>query len=194
MPLTKENMLKVNALVKEGRVDAARVLLESLDGDKAAAALVKLNAAYPPTPTPKKRTAVTETPSAAAPIDEMEPIKTAIREKRFDDAEALLILSHHPEAEMLRQRLGQIRGTSRAAPPAKVKKPLSTAATIRRTVIVGLLIFVCIAAVSLYSDYKRRDEELAHKLKIEFALDDVCFEVYWEEYFDKWGASRFNAA
>lgn len=47
MPLTKENMQTVNALVKEGRINEARRLLRGLDGEKAAAALVKLNERYP---------------------------------------------------------------------------------------------------------------------------------------------------
>lgn len=47
MPLTKANMETVNALVKAGRIDQARARLSSLEGDKAKAALSKLNARYP---------------------------------------------------------------------------------------------------------------------------------------------------
>lgn len=49
MSLSKENMNKVNQLVKAGRVDEARTLLSGLKGPTAEAALAKLNERYPPT-------------------------------------------------------------------------------------------------------------------------------------------------
>jgi hypothetical protein len=47
---------------------------------------------------------------AVPPSDDIAPIKQAILEKRYEDAEAMLILSDHPDAEKLRERLAAIRG------------------------------------------------------------------------------------
>jgi hypothetical protein len=69
------------------------------------------------TPAPAAKSSITkpkkELPTALRLNDDendIEAIKLAIREKRYDDAEALLVLSDHPEADKLRDRLGAIRG------------------------------------------------------------------------------------
>jgi hypothetical protein len=114
-------MEQVDQLIGAGNIGAARNLLRSLDDPRAVKALEKLNRKYPPetaaAPLPPLKP---KSPPATAPArvelppalrqDEMEEIKEAIREKRYDDAEALLVLSDHPDAEKLRDRLTAIRG------------------------------------------------------------------------------------
>jgi len=47
MPLTKDDLEAVKALVNAGRIEEARALLAGIDGDRAQAALVKFNERYP---------------------------------------------------------------------------------------------------------------------------------------------------
>src|SRR5688572_13509963 len=110
--MTRDDVDALNTFVKAGRIDEARALLMRLDGEKAAAALKRLNDRYPlvaKTTKPAPRPANNDLP-AELRLDEMDEIKQAIREKRYDDADALLVLSDHPEAAKLRERLAQIRG------------------------------------------------------------------------------------
>lgn len=121
--MTRADMEQVDQLIGAGNIGAARNLLRSLDDPRALKALEKLNRKYPPetasSPLPPLKP---KSPPATAParvelppalrLDEMEEIKEAIREKRYDDAEALLVLSDHPDAEKLRDRLTAIRGGS----------------------------------------------------------------------------------
>lgn len=133
MPLTQADKQQIDEYINSNQPHLARAVLEGHlrqepYDEKARKVLGKLNTRYPaasvpptfePIPTPKaKRTAtnLTTQPPARAAVsvpaaDDMAPIKQAIVEKRFDDAEALLILSDHPDAEKLRERLALIRGS-----------------------------------------------------------------------------------
>lgn len=120
MPLTRADREQVDAYIQNNQPHLARLILEDhlkvepFD-ELARKALKKINARYPaaspsiPPSSPPPR-ASSPKPITAAPEDEITEIKRAIREKRYDDAEALLVLSDHPEAEKIRVRLASIRG------------------------------------------------------------------------------------
>lgn len=114
MPMTRDDVDALNTFVKAGRIDEARALLESLGGEKAAASLKRLNDRYPPVikaARPAPRAISNDLPPELRlddEPDEMEQIKTAIREKRFDDARAMLVLNDHPDADKMLARLSQL--------------------------------------------------------------------------------------
>lgn len=140
MPLTNAEKQQVDEYLKSNRPNLARVMLQDYLKDNpfdesARKVLAKINKLHPPTsstPTPAfSMPAPSPTPAparklqsdvlpkitpkptpthAASDENDIEAIKQAIREKRYDDAEALLVLSDHPDADKLRDRLGAIRG------------------------------------------------------------------------------------
>jgi hypothetical protein len=202
--MTRADMEQVDQLVGAGNIAAARYLLQSLDDPRAIKALEKLNRKYPPetvaTPPPLLKP---KSPPVSSParvdlppelrLDEMEEIKEAIREKRYDDAEALLVLSDHPDAEKLRDRLTQIRGKPMHA-PKKAKKPLTTGAKVRRVVLVVLLVVVGIMGITTYQNYKRDSDAFAKELNIELSMFRVCFDAFYDDHYDRLGSERFRAA
>ena len=106
----------IRIMIKNHEFDKARMSLEVLGGAKAQKWIDEINERHLPiklSPTRPAKTKRDELPPELR-LDEMDEIKEAIREKRYDDAEALLILSDHPEAEKLRNRLEAIRGGSKA--------------------------------------------------------------------------------
>lgn len=151
------------------RPNLARVMLEThLKQDpfdeEARKALAKINKLFPVTTTPppislpvakpspvSKTTSVAvarpaaflpDTPvSAPAADSEIETIKAAIRERRYEEAESLLILSDHPEADKLRERLAAMRpvGVSREKAKREDELPDMTG---KLSITVFLLIFL----------------------------------------------------
>lgn len=135
MPLTQADKQQVDSYIQSGQPHLARAVLEGHlreepYDEKARRVLGKINTLYPAaaqppiTPTAKPPAAIKRTQTnletvaparAAASVpttDDMAEIKKAFIEKRYDEAEALLLFSNHPDAEMLRERLMKIRGGS----------------------------------------------------------------------------------
>jgi hypothetical protein len=120
--LTRADKEQIDAYINSGQVHLARRMLEESDDPKAAQVLTKLNQKYPPSaapsftpPPPLARPAAplkAQSPAPTAAADDMEDAKRAIREKRYDDAEALLILSDHPDAPKLLERLAIVRSST----------------------------------------------------------------------------------
>jgi hypothetical protein len=153
--MTKADMEQVTQLMDAGNIRAARNLLQSLDDPRALKALEKLNRLHPAVPAPALGTPKQKPPPArgdttrtALPpelrLDEMDEIKEAIREKRYDDAEALLVLSDHPDAEKLRDRLSAIRGGGSALKVKRVYEAEEKDLTAKFQITFFLLIFLTV--------------------------------------------------
>lgn len=133
MPLTPADKQQVDNYLKSNQPHLAKVLLERHLKDEpfdesARKVLGKIKARYPEpttpppaftTPAPIRQTTPAPAikpkkelpPTSFTPTDEndMEAIKALIRDKRYDDADALLVLSDHPDADKLRERLAALR-------------------------------------------------------------------------------------
>lgn len=201
MPLTQADKIQIDEYVKNGQIHNARRMLEEDGSAQAMAVLEKLNKRYPPqantgfdksvvSPAPRHappiaRAALPVPPVVTKPnlvempselrLDEMDEIKLAIREKRYDDADALLVLSDHPDAEKLRDRLSQIRGgsgASRAKPhlPSMTIASLSTPSSIRRIAIGVLVVVVLILGLVVV-------QRLSRDSMIRSNLYDACMKL-----------------
>ena len=106
----------IRIMINNHEFDKARMYLEALGGAKAQKWIDDINERHPPIKV--AQSVAYKSKNISLPpelrLDEMDEIKEAIREKRYDDAEALLILSDHPDAEKLRNRLQAIRGGGKA--------------------------------------------------------------------------------
>lgn len=131
MPLTRADKIQIDEYIQTGQIHNARRMLEdNRDDPQAAKALEKFNLKYPPTATrsspmpaaPRPVVPVKESPAFASPTltdlapdmprDEMTDVRLAIKERRYDDARALLILSDHPDADKMLNRLSTLGGSS----------------------------------------------------------------------------------
>lgn len=129
MPLTRADMEQIDAYIKAGDIRLARRMLEdNQDDPRAVKALVKFNQQHPPQSPPVHRPApvmpprVPTAPVLASPTltdlapdlprDEMADVRIAIKERRYDDARALLVLSDHPDADKMLERLSHLGGGS----------------------------------------------------------------------------------
>lgn len=168
MPLTRADKEQIDTYIQTNQPHLARIVLEDhlkqepFD-EPARKALGKINARYPLPPALAKATAsvkaaapIKATAPTPAPIkpprsempaalklddDEIPTIKRALLEKRYDDAEALLIVSDHPDAERLRERLIQMRGGIGGGEKAKRDEPMPDF-TGKLTLVIFLLIFL----------------------------------------------------
>jgi hypothetical protein len=132
MPLTRADRIQIDEYIQAGQIHNARRMLQESDDPKAAAALAKLNQQYPPTATrPVPPPAIAPTPVKAKvppvlasptltdlapdmPHDEMTDVRLAIKERRYDDARSLLVLSSHPDADKMLERLSHLGGGEKA--------------------------------------------------------------------------------
>jgi hypothetical protein len=133
----------IQIMIKNHEFDKARMHLEALGGPKAQKWIDEINERHPPIKL-SSLTASKSTREELPPelrLDEMDEIKEAIREKRYDDAEALLILSDHPEAEKLRHRLAAIRG-GRRLKTVYVKEEPDFTGKLALSIILLLLMFI----------------------------------------------------
>lgn len=173
--MTRGDVDALNMFVKAGRIDDARALLEGLEGEKAANALKRLNERYPSAI--KASQPVKPVRNELSPelrLDGMDEIKQAIREKRYADADALLVLSDHPDAEKLRTRLFQIRGSQGVAValPA-ARNPLDMGSTVRRVIIAFLVLAVIGVGGTLFVLQQKEKAERPEKIY------DQLFAVCW---------------
>lgn len=133
MPLTRADQIQIDEYIQTGQIhNARRMLQENQDDPRAVKALAKFNQKYPsnathPVPTPAARrpaaVPVKAAPAFASPTltdlapdipsNEMTDIRLAIKESRFDDARAMLILSDHPDADKMLERLSHLGGTEK---------------------------------------------------------------------------------
>ena len=193
MPLTRADKIQIDEYIQTGQIHKARRMLEDDDSPQAKKALEKLNLRYPPNATPSAAPdKPTPPPAAFAPTltdlapdvrkDEMEDVRQAIREKRYDDAEALLILSDHPDAEKLRGRLAQIRGKPMTA--QKIKPPVNQASQTRRVILVALVVVLLGMCGLTYANLRRQSDEANRQLGMRYDIQDVCYEVFRDDYPD----------
>jgi hypothetical protein len=183
--MNQADIQQINDAIKNGNINAAKRLLREADDPRAAAMLDKLNKKYPTQHTgtlpPPKSTAFPMTKaSAPAPLpvkpkvkaapdrfanvdtipspDDMAPIKLAILEKRYDDAESLLILSDHPDAEKLRERLASVRSSGGGKTKTIIveeQKDFSTRLTITSFLLFFFTIFGLVALSIYLPDAKK---------------------------------------
>lgn len=118
--MSQEQFEAVKDLIQRKQIDKARMILEGIDTPKARRWLTELDKRPSlAAPSSTHTTPARVTPDHSMPdtlqLDEMDEIKLAIREKRYADADALLILSDHPDATKLRERLAQTRGAGTPA-------------------------------------------------------------------------------
>jgi hypothetical protein len=133
MPLTRADKLQIDEYISTGQIhNARRMLQDNQDDPQAAKALEKFNQKYPPTATrpipmpaaiPVKAVPFKSPPAFASPTltdlapdlprDEMADVRLAIKERRYDDARALLVLSDHPDADKMLERLSHLGGSEK---------------------------------------------------------------------------------
>lgn len=130
MPLTRADKIQIDEYIATGQYHNARRMLQESDDPQAKKALEKLNQKYPPTATrPTPPPAAVPVKAKVAPVlasptltdlapdmprDEMTDVRLAIQERRYDDARALLILSSHPDADKMLERLSHLGGGEKA--------------------------------------------------------------------------------
>jgi hypothetical protein len=89
-------------------------------------------------------------------MDEMEEIKLAIREKRFDDARAMLVISDHPDADKMMARLSQLGSGDKAKREyAGEDKDFTGRLTITVFLLIFLTLFGLIALAVWLPDARR---------------------------------------
>jgi hypothetical protein len=145
--MTREDIDDLNAFVKAGRIDDARGLLMRLDGEKAAAALKRLNEKYPPTSKPL--------PSKSDPIAEA---KRLIAQKDYDQAEKLLWESDDPAAGDLLRKLTLVRAAGTQASPEmrsneKTPKTKTGNKSGRKLLLYALLVVLFVLVVAVLVPY-----------------------------------------
>src|SRR5687768_13014144 len=97
--ITDADVQRVKDYVKAGHVTAARKLLQSFQGERAARMLAQLNERYPDTTPPPT---IHLAPTLDANVDKA---KQLIAKGRYSDAERLLLASEDPRADMLLARI-----------------------------------------------------------------------------------------
>lgn len=144
MPMTRDDVDDLNALVKAGRIDEARALLMRLDGEKAQSALKRLNERYPPA---SKAVSPKSDPIAEA--------KRLIAQKDYDAAEALLWESDDPAAGELLRKITLVRAAgAKASPEMRLdeKKPMKAQAANksgRKLLLYALLLVLFVLVVTV---------------------------------------------
>lgn len=131
MPLTRADKIQIDEYIQAGQYHNARRMLQESDDPQAKVALEKLNRKYPPESTPsmfKPSPQPAAAPVKVAPVlasptltdlapdlprDEMADVRLAIKERRYDDARALLVLSDHPDADKMLERLSHLGGSEK---------------------------------------------------------------------------------
>lgn len=136
MPLTRADREQVDGYLQSHQPHLAKLILErhlkeEPFDETARKALNKINTRYPGSPTPPAAAAAAQTPpprpTTPAPVvkpkkdlppptslidadeNDIALIKQLIKEQQYDKADALLVLSDHPDAERLRERLAALR-------------------------------------------------------------------------------------
>lgn len=131
MPLNRADKEQIDAYIHSGQIHLARRMLQESDDPKAAKVLEKLDARYPApsngaftaSVTPSDPVSLKSAPVFASPTltdlapdlprDEMSDVRLAIKERRYDDARALLVLSDHPDADKMLERLSHLGGSEK---------------------------------------------------------------------------------
>jgi hypothetical protein len=165
--MNKEDIDDLNLFVKAGRIDEARALLMRFDGEKAQTALRRLNEKFPLVATKAARPAPRSASSDMPPelrLDEMDEIKLAIQERRFADAQSMLVVSDHPDAEKMLARLAQITGTPASAAPVKQKANKSNRKRLLYALLVVLLVLVVVVVMPMIADMNAQADAINRQI------------------------------
>jgi hypothetical protein len=164
--MNKEDIDDLNLFVKAGRIDEARALLMRFDGEKARAALRRLNEKFPPVAKPARP--APRSPGSDMPpelrLDEMDEIKLAIQERRFADAQSMLVTSDHPDAEKMLARLAQITGTPAAAAPVKQKANKANRKRLLYALLVVLAVLVVAVVLPMIADMNAQADAINRQI------------------------------
>lgn len=212
MPFTKSDFEAVSALVKAGKIEQAKAKLIAAKDPRADVMLAKILEKYPDSPavsSPSQKRSTASAPAANPSSDALTQVKSLIAQKRYDEAEELLWSINDPEADVLLRKLKAVQSAQPASSPAvpttapvsgfqlkpKAKEtPRSTASSMARAVLVVLTVSLCGIAALMIANFQQQQAEINNEMSMKYALNRVCFEVFWEDYFDQLGAARFNDA
>lgn len=184
-PMTRDDVDALNMFVKAGRIDRARALLESLDGEKAASALKRLNERYPPA-----------APKALSPKgDSITEAKRLIAARDYDAAEKLLWESDDPAAGELLRKLALVRSAGANPVPGQSPVPVKSKEKPKshyvRNIFIACLLAVVVSCGTLLFVLNQQSAAFGRELSIGFALRRVCIEAFLDDYAGKLTTDQF---